>query len=125
MHIRIILEPFEKYNYSVIIFLLQSTRYVSNEQPCMLKKQLDYMRIFYFYLVCFTFSISYSMLPFHLACVFQSIFYFFSVLSQAFINCNRKSLVCVCVCMCIHIIYIVVYLRKFMNFFLTKKCMTF
>ena len=35
------------------------------------QKQLDYMMIFYFYLVCFTFSISYSMLPFHLVYVFQ------------------------------------------------------
>ena len=29
------------------------------------------MRIFYFYLVCFSFSISYSVLPFHLVYVSQ------------------------------------------------------
>ena len=34
-------------------------------------KQLDYMMIFYFYLVCFIFSISYSALPFHLVYVLQ------------------------------------------------------
>ena len=57
---------FEKYKYLHIpFFSLQSSRYVFNEQPC-LKKQRDYMTIFYFYLVCFTFPISYSMIPFHL-----------------------------------------------------------
>ena len=48
--------------------------------------------IFYFYLVCYTFSISYSVLPFHLACVFQFL-RFFNVLSQAFIKYSRKAVV--------------------------------
>ena len=57
------------------------------------------MMMFHFYLVCFTFSISCSVLPFHLVYVFQflHLFIFFNVLSQAFINCNRKAFVCVCV----------------------------
>ena len=37
------------------------------------------MMVFYFYLVCFTFSISYSVLPFHLAYVFQFLQLFFSL----------------------------------------------
>ena len=35
MHIRIILNVFEKYKCSVIAFFLQSSRYVSNEQSCL------------------------------------------------------------------------------------------
>ena len=50
----------------------------------------------YLYLVCFT-LISYSVLPFHLVCVFQlchlSFFFFFYVLSQAFIKQSRKVFV--------------------------------
>ena len=54
-------------------------------------KQLDYMMIFYFYLVCFTFSISYLVLPFHLVYVLQFLHLFFvNVRSQSFIKCNRK-----------------------------------
>ena len=50
--------------------------------------------IFYFYLVCFTFSISYSGLPFHLVYVLQflHLFFFFNVLSQALNKCSRKLL---------------------------------
>ena len=56
-------------------------------------KQLDYMMIFYFYLVCLTFSISYSVLPFHLAYIFQFLpLFFFYIISQAFIKCNIKPL---------------------------------
>ena len=47
----------------------------SNEQPCL--KATDCMRIFYFYLVCITFSVSYSVLPFHLVSVFQFLHLFF------------------------------------------------
>ena len=35
------------------------------------------MKIFYFYLVCFTFSISYSVFPFHLVYVLQFLHLFF------------------------------------------------
>ena len=54
---------------------------------------LDYMTLFYFYLVSFTFSISYSVLPFQVVYVFQflHLFFFFDVLSQAFIKCSRKA----------------------------------
>ena len=62
---------------SKYFFFLQSSRCVSNEQPCL--KQLDYMMIFYFYLVIFTFSISYSLLPFNLVYVFQFFHLFFLV----------------------------------------------
>ena len=50
------------------------------------------MMIFHFYLVCFTFSISCSVLPFHLVYVFQFLHLLFCVLSQAFIKCSRKAL---------------------------------
>ena len=54
------------------------------------------MMVFYFYLVCFTFSISYSMLPLHLVYVFQFLhlfFIFFGVLSQALMKHSRKPFV--------------------------------
>ena len=52
------------------------------------------MMIFYLYLVCFTFSISYSVFPFHLVYVLQYLhLFFFDVLSQAFIKCSRKAFV--------------------------------
>ena len=71
MHIRIILKLFEKYKCSGISFSLQSSRYVSNEQPH-LKTTGTFTFIF-----CFTFSISYSWLPFHLVYVFQFLHLFF------------------------------------------------
>ena len=53
------------------------------------------MMIFSFYLVCFTFSISYLVLPFHLVYVLQfpHLFIFFDVLSQVFIKYSRKAFV--------------------------------
>ena len=53
------------------------------------------MMIFYFYLVCYTFSSSYLMLPFHLVYVFQFLylFFFFDVLPQVFIKHTRKAFV--------------------------------
>ena len=63
------------------------------------------MITFYFDLGCFSFSISYSVLPFHLVYVFQflhlfSFFFFFDVLSQAFIKCSRKAFVYIYINMC-------------------------
>ena len=52
------------------------------------------MVIFYFYLVFFIFSISYSGVLFHLFYVFQFLhflFFFFDDLSQTFINHSRKA----------------------------------
>ena len=82
MHIRNILKSFEKYKCPSIVFfsrtpdMFPTSSYVSN--------QLDHMMIFYFYLVCFNFSISYSVLPVHLVSVLQflhlfslSLFFFF------------------------------------------------
>ena len=58
----------------------------------MLKKQLGYMMIFYFYLACFTFPISYSVLRIHLVYVPQFLrLFFLNVLSQAFIKCSTKT----------------------------------
>ena len=57
----------------------------------MFKKQLDYTMIFYLYLVCFIFSPSYSMFPFHLVHVFQHLHFFLVVLSQVFIKSSRKA----------------------------------
>ena len=50
------------------------------------------MMIFYFYLVCFTFSISYSVLPFHLVYVLQFLHLFFYVLSQPLSSVVEKLL---------------------------------
>ena len=72
------------------------------------------MRIFYFYLACFTVSISYSVLPFHLL-MFSS-FAFFDALSKrsrkAFVYTYIKSLYNV-------------YFRKLINFYLAKTFMMF
>ena len=54
------------------------------------------MMTFYFSLVCFTFSISYSVLPFHLVPVLQFLHlspFFLDVLSQAFKKHSRKTFV--------------------------------
>ena len=54
--------------YAQILFFSPNSGCDSNEQPHLKTtgKILDYMMIFYLYLVCFIFSISYSVLPFHL-----------------------------------------------------------
>ena len=56
-------------------------------------KQPDYMMIFYFYLVCFAFSVSYPVLLFHLVYVFWFLSPFLDVLSPAFIKHSIKALV--------------------------------
>ena len=68
--------------------------------------------IFYFYLVCFTFFISYSVLPFHLVYILQflHLFFFFDVLSQAFIKCSKTAFVCIDINM------YNIYFIKLMNF---------
>jgi len=81
--------------------------------------------IFYFYLLCFTFSVSYSMLPFHLVYVLQflhlslSLFFFFDGLSQAFIKCSKKAFVY------LYINMYNIYILGNISFCLTKKIMTF
>ena len=87
MHIRIILKVLEKYKYSVSLFCSRA--------PDMFLMSSHCMMILYFYLVCFTFSISYSVLPFHfsLCSPISPSLLFFDVLSQAFIKCNRKAFV--------------------------------
>ena len=59
-----------------------------------------------FYLVCFTFSISYSVLTFHLVYALQLLeifffFLFFDALSQVFIKCSRKKLLYTYIKICI------------------------
>ena len=90
-----------------ITILLQRSRCVSNEQLCLKAAGLYiYMMIFYFYLVCFTFSISYLVLPFHLVYIFQFLcllLFFLKPLS----NMVEKLLYT----------YINMYFRKFRNLF--------
>jgi len=125
MHIRIILVFFEKYKCPGIAFFLQSSRYVSNEQPWL--KATGLYDDLLLYLGCFTFSISYSVLPFHLVYVFQFLHLLFCVLSQAFIKCSRKAFVYM------YIDSMYMYFRKLNNFCLLlllllscfKKFMTF
>ena len=78
------------------------------------------MMIFYFSLVCFTFSISYSVLPFHLVCFPISPSLFCLMFSQAFIKHSRKAFVYIYVNSMYNI-----YFRKYMHFCLTKNFMTF
>ena len=49
--------------------------------------------IFSVYLFCFTFYISYSVLPFHLVYVFQFLHLFFFMFSQALIKYSRNAFV--------------------------------
>ena len=68
--------------------------------------ELDYVRIFYCYLVCFTISIAYSVLPFHLVYVFQFLHHFLkNILSQAFIKHSRKAFVYIYIILCIIYIF--------------------
>ena len=95
MHIRIILEFFEKYQCSGIAFLLQSSKYVSNEYSCLKTTGLyDYLLLLS---SLFHFFISYSVLPFHLVYVLQFLHLFFYVLSQAFIKHSKKAFVYICI----------------------------
>ena len=56
---------------------------------CHVLKHLGYMMILYFYLVCFTFSISFSVLPFHLVYGLQFLYHFSFLCS--FSNLCHKS----------------------------------
>ena len=87
MHIRIILKFFENYKYSVSLFWSRAPDMFLTSSHCMM--------IRYFYLVCFTFSISYSVLPFHfsLCSPISASLLFSDVLSQAFIKYSRKAFV--------------------------------
>ena len=112
MHVRIILELFEKYKCPGIAFFLQSSRCVSNEQSYLITSGL-YDDILLFS-ICFTFSISYSMLPFGLVYAFQflCLSLFFDVLSKVLIKNSRKAFVCV---------YIYIYILENINFCLAKN----
>ena len=121
MHIRIILELKKKKNQKkekaqVLLFLSRAP-----DIFLMSSHALDYMTLFYFYLVSFTFSISYSVLPFCLVYVFQLLHLFlslslFDVLSQDFIKHSIKAFIYIYVSSIYN-----TYFRKLMNFCLTKK----
>ena len=115
MHIKIISEFFKKYKCPGIAFSLQSSRCVSNEQPCFKTSGLyDFLN---FYLVCFTFSISYLVLLFHLLYIFQFLGLFFVVvLSHSFIKWCRKASICI---LSLYIYYIcILYILYTYTFFL-------
>ena len=77
MHVRIILQLFEKYKCPGIAFFLQSSRSVSNEQPRL--KTTGLYNDLLLLSGCFTFPISYSVLPLHLVYVFQFLHLFFGL----------------------------------------------
>ena len=119
MHIRIILEVFEKYKCPGIAFFLQSSRCVSNEQPCLRATgQHDGLwfssRLLHFFYSIFSAPISFSLC----FLIFPSLFSFYDVLSRAFIKSSRKPFVYMYTC----IIYI--FLEN-MNFCLTNKIRAF
>ena len=122
MHIRIILEFFEKYKCPGIAFFLQSFRCVSNEQLWLKATGLydDILllsSLFHFFYFIFSDPISFSLyFPIYF-------FLFFDIPSQAFIKYSRKAFVYIYREIYSMVIYI--YFRKLMNFCLAKKCMTF
>ena len=66
MHIRINFEFFEKYKSQGITFFLQSSRYVSNEQPCLkttglYDNLLLLSSLFHFFYIVFSAPISFSL----------------------------------------------------------------
>ena len=104
-------------NAHILLFFQQSSRYISNEQPCLkatgLYQDLLLLSslVYFFYFIFsapISFTLCFSIFPSPL----------FDVLSQAFIKRSRKALAYILI---ICIIYI---FRKFMNFCLTKKFMT-
>ena len=100
---------------------LQRSRFVSNEQSFL--KTTGLYNDFFLNIVCFTFTISYPALPFHLVYVLQlpHLLVLFDVLSQGFIKHSRT----VSEYIFINDIYICVYVRTLRNFCLTKKFMVF
>ena len=143
MHNIITLEFFEKYKCLGIAVLLQSSRYVSNEQPCLkttgICDDLLFLSSFLFHIQCSHFvQLSYSELPFHLVSI--SLFYFifsapisfslcFPISSSLFCCCSlfssfnhvqQKSFCIACIVCIIH-----TYFRKLMNFCLAKKFIIF
>ena len=124
MLIRIIFKFFEKHKYpgiAFIFFFLQSSRYVSNEQSYI--KTTGLYNYFYFYLVCFTFSISYSVLPFHLVFQFFHLsFIFLLIFFLKSLSSVVEKLLYIHICIYnMHNIHI----RKLMNVCLTENFMTF
>ena len=61
-------------------------------------KQINCVMIFYFYLICFTFSVSYSVLPFHLVCFPVSPSLFFLMFFLKFLSNVVEKLLCVYIC---------------------------
>ena len=125
MHNWNILEIFENYKWPGIAFLIQSSRCISDEQPCLktigLYDDLSFLPSLFF-------SISYSVFLFHLSCVFQFFCLFFCGYSfSSFYQAQKKSLAYLCVYVYYTYIYSMynIYFWKFTNFCLAKKSMTF
>ena len=88
----------------------------------------NYMMIFYFHPICFTFSISYSVVTFHLAYVFQflHLLIFFDILFQVFFKNSRQAFAYISMCMYTHIFSMHnMHILENMNFCLTKFFVTF
>ena len=112
MHIRIILNFFEKYKCSVLFFFLQSLKYVPNEQSSLKTAGYIAFTLSLFHFFYFIFSV-----PLHLIHALQyfRLFFFFDVLSQALCSFSTTGFVCVCVCVCVYI-YNVYILENFYIF---------
>ena len=118
MHVRFIWKFLKNTNAQVLLFYQNSRLFlVSNN----VEKQMGYMRIFYLHLICFIFSISYSVLPFHLVYVFWyfHLFFFFMFFLK-----TLSSIKMAFVYIYINNMYNIFNLED-MNFWLTKICMTF
>ena len=94
MHVRIILKSFGKYKCPGIAFLLQSSRYVSNEQSCLKTTGLydDLLllsSLFHFFYFIFSTSVSFSLCsPISTS---LSLSFFFNILFQVWLELLSKT----------------------------------
>ena len=101
-------------------FFGQSSRYVSNEQPC-LKAAGLYEDLLFLSSLFHIFYFVFSEIEFHLLYVFQFLCLFFlDVLSQAYIKCSRKAFICIYIKNMYN-----TYIIKLMNFYQSKRFMMF
>ena len=101
MHIRIILEFFEKYKCPGTAFIFARAPDMSYEQPYLktaglLEDLLLLSSLFHFFYFIFRTPISFS-----LCSTISLSLLFFDVLSQAFIKCSRKAFVYIHIYICI------------------------
>ena len=109
-------------NAQVLLFFLQSTRYVSNEQPCLkitglCEDLLLFSSLFHFFYFIFSRPTSFSLcFPISPSLIFLYIF-FLKPFSSIVEKCGYMYTKIICT--------IYIYIRKLMNFCQTKKFMTF